>query len=45
MEKRYYEPPRTQSVMLMRRELFCASNMDATFSNEGFGADDEEFVW
>lgn len=45
MEKHNYEPPKTQAVILLQREYFCASSADATFTNEGYGADEETFNW
>ena len=45
MQKQIYETPRTQSVILLQRELFCASNVEGTFTNEGYRANEEEFTW
>lgn len=45
MEKQTYEPPRTQTIIVLQRELVCASAVEATFSNEGYGADEESFIW
>lgn len=45
MEKQNYEPPCTQTILVLQRELVCASPLNAPFSNEGFGSDEEEFVW
>lgn len=45
MKKQTYVPPRTQTTIVLQRELVCASAVEAIFSNEGYGADEEEFVW
>lgn len=45
MEKQNYEPPCLQTIIVLQRELICASPLDGTFSNEGYGGDEEEFVW
>lgn len=45
MEKQTYVPPCMQTIIVLQRELVCASAVGATFSNEGFGADEEDFIW
>lgn len=45
MEKHTYEPPRMQLIIALQREVVCASAADANFSNEGYGAEEEQFVW
>ena len=45
MKKNTYETPRTQSIIALQREVVCASAVDANFSNEGYGAEEEQFVW
>lgn len=47
MEKQTYEPPCAHTIILLQKELVCASPVDvnAPFTNEGFGSDEEEFIW
>lgn len=45
MEKQNYEPPCTQTIIVLQEGLVCVSSLDGTFSNEGYGSDEEEFEW